>query len=197
MRNIFAIIFIGLSIAGLFIYIKPLYDNVKTLQQDIKDQNLTLSQSKELQEKSDSLITSFGKINKQNMDRLDKFLPDTVNNIQLILQLQSIAEENGVSIKNVDFAVPTVEEKEVSAEAAGAQTEGAVEQLPYGIFDLEFKTQARYGEFVYFLEAVEKNLRLIDVRSISFTIPPRTRTSVNFDPDIFEYTVKIQTYWLK
>ena len=70
---------------------------------------------------------------------------------------------------------------------------------PYGIFPIEFTTEGNYETFTAFLKDIEHNLRLVDVKSIGFTVPPPPdpKATVYVDPNIYTYTLKVETYWLK
>ena len=74
--------------------------------------------------------------------------------------------------------------------------------MPYGIFPIEFVVDGNYDTFLAFLKDLEHNLRLVDIKSVSFVVPSAAATSavssgVTTNPNIYSYTLKIETYWLK
>ncbi len=194
MRYIFPIIFIVLAITAGVLFIAPLFTEVSKLKNDVVAYDTALTHSTELQKVRDTLLESYNAIPKSDKERLSKFMPNSVDNIQLILEIQQIASIYGMSLKNIAFDAPTADmDKSPSDMSANPDA-----QKPYGIFNLEFKTEADYLTFVKFLKDLEKNLRLIDVKSISFTVPQmRSDTSYDSDPNIYTYDIKLQTYWLK
>lgn len=201
MRSIIPIIFIALSIAGAFIYVKPLYTDVTNLRADASSYNTALSNSKNLQKTRDNLIASYKSISNENKDRLSRFLPNSVNNIQLILEIQQIASKHGLSIKNISFKPPednAVPAKEDSTTKTTSKTAKPKDVSLFGTFDLDFKTSSDYDTFTLFVTDLEQNLRLIDVVGVDFAVPVnKLKGNVDFDPNIYDFSVKIKTYWLK
>ncbi|MFA6355047.1 MAG: hypothetical protein WCW65_01310, partial [Candidatus Paceibacterota bacterium] len=62
----------------------------------------------------------------------------------------------------------------------------------------EFTTEGDYDSFVLFLKDLEFNLRLADVKSISFVVPDSSGKPVSgVDPNVYRYSLKVETYWLK
>lgn len=187
MRSIFPYIFIALSVA-LFIFIaRPLYADVTKLRADILDYNVALTHSTDLKNVRNTLASKYANISLADKTRLVRFLPNTVDNIQLILELEQMAASRGMSLKNITFVPP---------QSVQDPKAGATNNKLYGVFDLQFKTQTTYENFNLFLKDIEHNLRLIDVRGISFGVNDVVRFP-GLDPSTYEYTVKIQTYWLK
>lgn len=195
MKNLFPIIFTAIAVAVLFIFVRPMYKDISTLRASVSAYDTALTHSTELQKTRDSLVASYNGIAKENKERIAKFLPNTVDNIQLILEIQQIAGNHGMSIKNIDFTPPQTEEKSPDGRPVIQTNIDPSTARPYGTFDLEFKTEAKYENMVAFLKDLEENLRLVDVVSINFTVPPPDRE--NGDPDLYEYDLKLNTYWLK
>lgn len=189
MRFIFPYIFIALSISLFVFFARPLYKEVIVLRASSVAYDTALTHSTDLQKVRDTLVSKYANINDQDKNRLAHFLPNTVDNIQLILEIEKIASMNGMVVSNILFAPPQSINDKSSASKSDTMKS-------YGTFNLEFKTQARYEVFSIFLQDLEKNLRLIDVKSISFAINNNSRTA-SPDPLTYEYLVKIQTYWLK
>lgn len=189
MRSLFPYIFIALSIVIFFTIIRPSYNDINTLRVDATSYNLALSNFKDMQNLKDELVTKYSSITPENKSRLAHFLPSSVENIQLILQLEQIAMARGIALKNITFA-PT------SSVSDPANTNSKTTQT-YGTFDLQFKTQATFENFSQFLKDLEHNLRQIDIKGISFAINSDAARITGLDPSIYEYTVKVETYWLK
>ena len=185
-------------IAGLlfFLLVNPAYNEVTSLRETVSTYQLALDNSTDLQKTQDSLIEKYKNIKQEDKDRLNHFLPNTINNINFILEIEKIANIHGLQIKNVKFQ----SEKQVEAVSnkVGDTSAPQKDKSSYGTFPLEFTTDADYSTFVVFLKDLELNLRMIDVQSISFTVPsPTAKPASGVDPNIYSYSLKIQTYWLK
>lgn len=181
----------------VFIFgLNPFYKDVSVLKSDIKIYNTALSNSTNLQRVEDSLIKSYNEIKESDKDRLNKFLPSSVNNIQFILEIERIAGLHGMPIKNIKFE--PIQKDNVSTDPNMIVSDSPEDNRPYGVFPVEFTTEGSYDKFIPFLKDLESNLRLIDVKSISFSVPDTSnKTAVNIDPNIYTYSLKVETYWLK
>jgi len=114
--------------------------------------------------------------------RLDEFLPDHVDNIQLIIDVNGIAKKNGMVIKNV----------KVTTGADGANTVGAKSLSTLdprlGAMILSFSVTGTYDAYKKLVADLASSLRIIDISSVSFATD---------DKGIYTYNLSIKTYWLK
>lgn len=205
MKLILPISFIVIVGALLFFVTNPLYGEVKQLKAEVSAYNLALDNSTELQKTRDSLVDTYKNIKKEDKERLEHFLPSAIGNIELILEIEKIANLNGMPIKNIKFE--SLKSKPLDSTKDAAMLDSAVvveadpaDYLPYGIFPMEFVIEGRYDSFLPFLNELEHNLRLVDVKSINFAVPSPTAVSTPgniINPNIYSYTLKVETYWLK
>jgi Tfp pilus assembly protein PilO len=200
MKLILPISFIVITGILFFVIANPLYGEVKLLKTEATTYNLALDNSTELKNIRDSLVGTYKNITKEDKDRLDHFLPNTVGNIELILEIEKIANIHGLSIKNTKF--DSLKSKTANSAQGGSNTVVVAEadpanNLPYGVFPIEFVIEGKYDSFLSFLNDLEHNLRLVDLKSVSFTIPSSTTPGDTTDPNIYSYTLKLETYWLK
>lgn len=200
MKFIFSISLIIISGALFFMVVNPLYGDVSKLRTEVATYNVALDNSKQLQETRDHLVDTYKHIKQEDRDRLEHFLPNTVNNIKFILEVERIANLHSMSIKDIKFAV----EKPAQTVTTAGGTSTVItasdpsNAVPYGTFPIEFSTQGNYDTFVLFLKDLEHNLRLVDVKSVAFSIPVVTgKETVPVDPNIYTYSLKVETYWLK
>lgn len=196
MRFIFPILFIIISIALFFYVVDPMYSDISKLRADVATYNLALSNSKDLQKQKDVLLEKYKNIKPEDKARLERFLPNTVNNIKFILEIERIANIHGMPLKNIKFenqaeAVMTPDTKSNVITATDP-----LSYRTYGVFPIEFMTEGTYETFTEFLKDIEHNLRLVDIKSVGFTVPQGKATDTN-NPNIFSYTLKVETYWLK
>lgn len=195
MKLILPVLFIVISVVTFIFGVNPFYAEVKILRADIVAYNTALDNSTNLQKTEDALITSFNSIKQSDKDRLDSFLPSSVNNIQFILEMERIANLHNMPIKDIKFeAKKTV----TSTDPNVVVSDVGADNRPYGVFPIEFTTEGDYDSFVLFLKDLEFNLRLADVKSVSFVVPDASGKPVpGVDPNIYRYTLKVETYWLK
>lgn len=198
MKLIFPISFV--VIAGLlFIFlINPQYNDVKQIKADVSAYKGALDNSTELQGVRDSLVETYKNITKEDKERLEHFLPSSINNIELILEIEKIANTYGMPIKNIKFDTDSLSGINESELDTIVVPDDKIKNLPYGVFPMEFVVEGRYDTFMLFLNDLEHNLRLVDVKYVSFVVPSKeTITTEKINPDLFSYTLQVNTYWLK
>ncbi len=198
-KFIIPIILIGTAIAGFIMKTGPFYTDVSGLQAQVNSYNEALNNAKSLQGQRDLLTTKYNTISLENLDKLQKLLPDNVDNIRLILEIGKIAQPYGMTLSDVKY--------NASASTSTPGAPSGIEQgntinnslnNNYGSLDLEFSTQGTYGNFLSFLNDLEHNLRIVDISSIEFSSDVGSASSSQqTDTSIYKYSFKIKTYWLK
>ena len=179
-------------------------NGILALRTDVTTYNKALDNVKELQKTFDNLVGTYKNITQEDKDKLEHFLPNTANNIKFILEIENIANLHSMPIKNIKFQAqnalkdPNAATGAQPTKATGITVNNSADSRTYGTFPIEFTTEGDYDTFTAFLHDIEHNLRLVDVKSISFAVPP---TPVKFgegpNPNIYTYSLKVETYWLK
>ncbi len=196
MKLILPILLILISIITFIFGVNPWYKDVSALKADIVVYNKALDNSTELQKTEDTLIKAYNEIKQSDKDRLNNFLPSSVNNIQFILEIERIANLHNMPIKNIKFE--SVKKDSTPKNTNTIVSDEGADSRPYGVFPIEFTTEGNYDTFVLFLKDLEYNLRLADVKSVSFTVPdPSVKAIAGVDPNVYQYLLKVETYWLK
>lgn len=200
MRFLFPLTFIVVAVMLGYFIVNPMYKDVIQLRTDVETYNIAIGSSAELQNTSDALIESYKKINKDNKDRLAHLIPDTMNNLEFVLEIEKMANAHGMPIDNIKFEKQDIKPVVQSASqiVIADSTINPQDSVPYNTFPVEFETQGTYSNFVLFVKDLEYNLRLVDVKSASFTVPePGVKLEAGVDPNVHTYKLKAETYWLK
>jgi Tfp pilus assembly protein PilO len=180
--------------AIFFLYTQPAYDAVQASQAQIAQYNQALDKATELQTLKQSLLSKYNSFDTNSLDRLQTLLPDQVNNIGLILDLDSIASRYGLAMQNVDItggstATPS---NQTAVGAIGSSNQA------YDSLTLTFSTQGTYDSFMQFLTDLETSLRIVDL--VSITVAPAATangaSSTGTEP-LYSYGITLRTYWLK
>lgn len=183
MKNIFSIVVIIVSIATFVLIVQPQYNEIQEMQKKETELEDVLDNARKLQGLRDSLLEKRKGISNTDLRRLEKLIPESADNVKLILEFEQIADRNNLEIE----AASTVKDEEDS----GEQTQSFdIESNDYGTITLDFTINGDYGNFVSFLKDIEKNLRITDIRSLTITPPSEGVGSYTFD-------ISIDTYWLK
>ncbi len=182
MKTTTAFIFILISIGLFYTVINPHYEKVKVLQTQANQYSEVLDNVEELSQKRDELLLKYNALPKAEVERVNKALPNNIDTVKLALDFDSIASKYGISIKNIK----TSERRDDAANNLGI-----IQVTPTNTYQtvvVNFTFVSNYENFRKFIKDIESSLRIIDIRSISFA------TS---DSGLTEYTLSIDTYWLK
>ncbi len=198
MKSLTPIILIVLSI-GIFLFlIDPQYKKIQVTNAEIAENNKTLEIANKLKSKKDELSAKYNQISQEEKGQLEKLLPDTVDNVRLIIDINNIANQFGIVIRNIN--IDTKEDSPSTPKGVISQTsnfEGVLKQdaIKYvdtskiGVISFSFSVSAKYEVFLQFLKQLEESLRIVDIRNIEIT---QGSGSVFYD-----YKVTLDTYWLK
>lgn len=208
MRWLLPIILIGVGIGGFLLITQPIYEEITLLQEEADSYSKALDNSAQLQKERDRLTTKYNSFAPEDVAKLEKMLPNSVDNIQLILEIQEEASKRGIIVKNVEFEpeqfvnqtddpLPEGETPNNTARdrATSRRANDVEDNKDYETFELEFSVEGPYDDFVSFMKLMERSLRLVDINSISFT--PGTSEKDKMYTDQYKYLFLINTYRLK
>jgi Tfp pilus assembly protein PilO len=151
--------------------------SIKKLKGEYEIYQKALYDANEVKQRFNDLTGQKNSIPKQDKEKLEKLLPDNVDNIKLIVEFNEIAQKRRLSLKNMS----------VVGFAKSTDTIGP-DKTPYGVLSLKFSVNTTYETFLSFVDDLERNLRLVDITDISFT---------SSDTGFYDFNVSLNTYWLK
>lgn len=170
------------------LYTKPAYDSTKKLQSDIVQYDLALAKANELQQLKQTLLSRYNSFNPADIERLHKLLPDHVDNVRLVLDLDTLASRNGLALQNVAISAQTTPTPGEEQAVIGPTSE------VYDSLVLRFATVGAYDRFVQFLTDLEKSLRIVDVVELKMSTAPEAGGG---GEPLYRYDITLRTYWLK
>lgn len=187
MKSFISLLFIAISITVFFVMVKPKYTALQDLRTQVAAANANLDTAAKLAQSRDQLIATYQGISKADLDNLKTLLPDSVDNIRLIIQINSLATKNNLSLlRNVDYQTEQI---------TPTTQDPMIVQRPYGEFVMSFQTTGQYKNFLAFISDLEQNLRLVDVTKVEFA--PVEQGVQQSAGTSLSYKVTLQTYWLK
>lgn len=175
-------------------FINPLLHDISSLKAQASSYDEALENSKALLNERDKLTKKFNSIAPEDKEKLSKLLPNNVDNIRLILEIEKIAGPYGMVLRDVQYNTAE-EESKPGNNLVSPDLRTALAPQDYGSWDLEFSTQGTYANFLNFVKSLENNLRIVDISSIEFSSP--ASSSGQAASNIYRYSFKIKTYWLK
>jgi len=190
MRTIISLIGIIAAGAMFFLFTQPTYDKVKVANASIAQYDAALEKASELQARKQELLSRYNAFNPTDREKLEKLLPDHVDNVRLILDLDSLAGKHNIAVQNVV----------VSGQTGAVGTQSAVGAIgaskqKYDSLTLTFTTQGTYQTFQEFMADLELSLRIVDL--VSLKIASITSSDARAAEPLYTYTLTIRTYWLK
>ncbi|HUQ29932.1 MAG TPA: type 4a pilus biogenesis protein PilO [Candidatus Paceibacterota bacterium] len=169
-----------LSVLIFFSYTKSVYEeSVAKHKEAIAADLRALAAAEDYAARSGELVAAQNAMDQDALGRLLKMLPDSVNNVRSILDLDGLAARTGVAISSID----------VSRESAAQATEdGASAQSPVGSVELSLSGKGTYAAFQKFLQGIETSQRLLDITDL---------TIIGSDTGVYTYQMTARLYWLR
>lgn len=180
--NATAVILIILAIALFFTFTDSEYKRIKILKTEVESYKVASKRSDELLKKKNELIKAYKEISTDDKARLNKFLPDTIDVVRLIIEINDVLREYSVSSRNIQVSANTSEKsdsKSSKSDPAGSK---------YNYATINFSVSTSYERFIELLRTVENTLRVIDVVSMNLSVPEQGN---------YQYNVTMRTYWMK
>ncbi len=179
-KLIIPIFLIVLSGGLFFSYIDSAYTETGDLKAEQEEYNNALTKSKELREIRGQLLGKYNTFSKEDTEKLEKLLPDNIDNVRLIMEINHIAVRNGGMIRSVEMNSSVSSEDEKGD--LGPNLDG------YESIGLSFDIESKYDDFVNFIEDLGNSLRIVDI--IDYSLKSGTE-------DVYKHGVSLKTYWLK
>jgi hypothetical protein len=170
MKNYSALLLIIVSIGIFFFYIDPQYKELKTLRQTQAENEVMLAKAAKLRADREVLNTRYTAISEAEKDQLAKVIPETVDNVRLILDIDNIAQKYGVVLRGITITGGTE-----NAETKSKQIVDKTDKKN-GTITLGFSFTASYDTFKKFMIDLENSLRIVDITD--FTVVANDQTNV-------------------
>ncbi len=195
---------------GLFVgYTQATYSgSIAALKDEITGLDSALNAAEQFKLKEAQLTQQRNEMAGEQLERLEAFLPDSVDNVQLIVDLNSLAARSGVQLSEFNIASgdsgsdTTSSSAMTSAAPLGAagvasgpgamtpqsNTLALQTSEPTESLELSVSATGSYAAFRTFLAGVEQSLRPLDVVELSVQ---------DSDTGVYTYDITFRLYWLR
>jgi hypothetical protein len=129
------------------------------------------------QQQASALAAAESSLDQSALARLKVLLPDSVDNVGLILDLNALAAKDGISLSSLNV---TDESSQDQADTTSTN--------PVSSVDLSLSGKGTYSSFLNFLNDTEHSERLLDVTSVSVG---------GADTGVYTYQMTLRLYWLR
>lgn len=173
-----------------FLYVNPMWTGtIATAKASIAADDEALLTARQYSAQQNQLAAARDAIDPANLKALNTFLPDSVDNVGLILDLNALAARSGISVSNID--VVTTAAADANAKSASSVGTGALPAAPtnpVNSVNLNLSALGTFAAFQNFLVGIEKSARILDISDIV------VRGS---DTGVYNYQMVIRLYWLR
>ncbi len=168
------------AIGIFFLYVNPAWTgSIAAARAAIAADDQALVAAQQYTAQQNQLAAARDAVDPANLTKLTAFLPDSIDNVGLILDLNALAARSGLAVANVDVASS-------DAQKTGASPADAPD--PVGSLDLSLSASGSFTALQAFLSGVERSERLLDVHDLSVK---------GSDTGIYTYQMTIRLYWLR
>ena len=179
-RNITAVILIVLAIGVYMTFTGNIWNDTKAIRAVNNQYAQAIDNADRLIKVRDKVLADYNTLSANDLDRLDKILPTTQDNIRLIIDLNNLAQKRGVVLSGIKVGVSSNSDESSSNKSQSAMSLDTVA--------VSFSVSATYQQFIELLRDLEANLRVMDVTHLSVK---------SSDTGVFDYSIGLNAYWLK
>lgn len=178
------------AFAIIFGYVQPTNSgSIATIKTEIASLDTALAAARDFKDKEIELTRQRAALPQEDLARLAAFLPDNVDNVQLIVDLNALAARSGVVLSGFNISG--------AAQGAAADTPATTdanaslvlkETEPIESLELSVSATGSYNAFRTFLDGLELSLRQLDITELSVQ---------SSETGVYTYSMTIRLYWLR
>jgi hypothetical protein len=188
-RNATPIILLILAIGIYFTFTKGKIEEIKVIKNVNAGYQEAIDNSEKLIKKRDEIVANYNQISDNDKERLEKMVPDNIDNVRLTLDVKSIGLGRGLILKNVKTNAPNINTSISKANTINDKTTEQIEtNADYNTVVLSFDVSTTYQNFIDLLKDLETSLRIMKVSKITVKAT---------DSGVYDYGVELKTYWIK
>lgn len=169
------IVFLAVIVFGTFYLprfsIRDTITEVKKTKSEFLTYKDLLNEKKETEAEFGEVAASY-KEKKENFGKIGLLILPEPNLVLLLIQFENLASQNGMIMKNISFG--TLE---------------ASPQKNIGVFPVNITVEGNYNAFKNYLDSISRNLPLLDVEKITFSLP-----SAEALTDTLSFSLTVNTY---
>ena len=182
MKNITPFLLIILAIGLFFTYTNGKIQEIRAVQAQNAQYLTAINNSKELINERDKVLGVYNSLTIDQKANLDKMLPDNIDNVRLMIDMNNIASHHGITLVGLSTGADGVAAANTSSGLGAANNTSAVNSV-----SVSFNFTSSYPNFLSFLKDLESSLRILDITHMS--------VATN-ETGTYSYSIQLKTYWL-
>jgi len=198
-KIIISLVSLLISLALVFVFAYPLWSSISLLRKEIAQKETDLAKIEELLNKTRELKQGLQEVEEESQ-RIFFALPKEKDIPNLLVQFENLALTNGLLLESIRFGQLDEGEEttsqsspeQISQESAKSKKKLTIRSLP-----VDLAISGSYSAFKKYLADLEKNVRSMDVNSITLT-PPGGEEEVSLlvpSLSIFEIKLRLVVYY--
>lgn len=196
-RNLLGMLLILAAVGTAILWTHPLWLSLGEMRQEKIALESIVKRFQDLKKIRDDILATYNAISPADLARLEEFLPKSENMGIFLVNIERLSLDHDVLLKQIN--IESGREREGSRESVAAappetggvatgKAKGLIAAAGPATLPVSFSIAGSYDAFRSFLEAIEKNLRLIDIETISFNAAAGGK---------YDFSVKAAAYWYK
>lgn len=196
-KTVVQLILFVTSFVIIFSYIKPSYTNLQDIQSETKVYIDALESAKSFNTEIRNQLSDANKLTTTQLQKLDRYLPDDIDSIAVMRDIEIIAKRNRLSVEGLSAG------EEISASADTSNTDyldadtaqrGAPLASEMTSVAFSVKVSGQYDDLKLFLQDLEKNAYPLEV--ISLTLAPGASAGAEGGSTSYALSLQLETYKL-
>lgn len=176
-RNLLGIILVMAAVGVAIFWTRPMWASVQGELAIKNSLEKSVERFQDLKKVRDNLLAKYNSISAEDQDRLIGFLPKSEEAGVLIVNIENLVIANKMALEQINVGVAESSKKGNSESGVSP----GVQVMP-----VDLSVSGSYDSFRFFLEALDKNLRLLDIDSIAFSAG---------DAGLYNFSIKAVAYW--
>lgn len=170
-RTFFPIAAIIISVIVLFTYVKPTLNEVKGIQSETREYSDVIANAKQFNDLIQTRVAEMDTIGVRNLARLDKFLPNDIDEVRFLYDIDTIAKKHRMLFGNISV------EEDTEDDDSGTVS----------FVEMSFALIGSYEQFKNVLKDFEQSLALTEVTEINFSAG---------EGDLIQFELTVRTFQL-
>lgn len=183
-RTLTPIVAILMAVVVYFYYIQPTMDEIQDIEGETDEYVEAVRNAEQFNTRLQTLVQKKNSFSAFEIERLNALVPDTVDEVKLLVDLKEVARAHGMLFGNI--SVSENEDTGGSGEISEGSTLDFERDFVYS--DIQFGLIGTYEQFRGALAEIERSLVLLEVVNISFSAS---------EGDLQQYKITARAYALK
>ncbi len=185
MKSSFPALIVALCIGLYFLYMRPTISEIKGLSVKKAEYENVLLRVNELAIKRDEILAQYNNIPQEQIEKLNKIIPNSYDSVKFANDINNLTSTYGLAIRNIkDNSVR-------ASDRSNVVSDGTTQLFRTNM--VQITVYGDYDDFVGFLNDLESNLRLIDVKKLTL----KSMRDERLGTSKYEFVLEVAIYSLK